>query len=796
METAGRHCRLLEIAQGSGLSGYGNLTSRDVLQAGTVKRSATGLAIFLTIHLAMAQTSSAEAAAFDRSMPEGLLDVVAGSDWVYLSMLAAAAIIGLSFAGIAYLRHEVRRKTEALERKQKELVDRLAVNANFNALVAQVMPLRDPFESADELRVFANKVLNSANVDIELAIDPRIIGGEMLMSRIGSDEPDADKREATGRYAPNAIRFMGDEDSMDAVAASDLSEIRLAGRLADHGRVIVRPKEATDVSDAERQMLAGIAVVYAMFLEHMVSHTMLQSILDTMPVSLCVIDRTGTVIFVNEEWREFGRNNDGGSQGVGLGQNYIDVARQAAESGVTEAAAIVDGFKAMVRGGASAETTGFAVEYERQTPEELRWFQARFQPLTNSLDFWAAAVVHIDVTDLKEAEAKLRHTQRDETIRQLTAGICHDFNNMLYFIMGSAEHLIDQLADRPEAQEIVKEILDASEQSSSLTNNLMAYARQQSLEPRVFYIDAFVASIEPMVVRTMPEDIRLSFKLDASAFKIRADPAELQSAILNLVLNAKGAISSGGEIKVKTGIVSNVAAIDNGNADLDPKRTYVFVSVSDDGVGIPADILDRVTEPFFTTKKDGGNGMGLSMVSGFAVQSGGALRIESTVGRGTEIVVYLPTSDKKINLVDALSGADAEPVPQEANEGSPARIHVVEDSKFVRNMIIRNLTSEGFDVTSSENGKDALDYLTDHIDDVDLVISDVIMPGGIMGTDLVSRIQNMSPGKPYLLLSGYSEEDARDRTNISTEEILRKPIKKEQLLRAVRNALSERDARR
>lgn len=383
---------------------------------------------------------------------------------------------------------------------------------------------------------------------------------------------------------------------------------------------------------------------------------------------------------------------------------------------------------------------------------------------------------------LRESERRLAQAQKMEAVGQLTGGIAHDFNNLLLVITGNHE-LLEQQLDRDDHKVLLKEAQDAAVLGSKLTDQLLTFARRRHMDTEVIQLNDQVVGITDMLRRTLGEHIMLSTALTPGVWPILADPGQFQSAIVNMAVNARDAMSQGGKLVVET---RNIV-LDGHHADFHAELTpgeYVQLSISDTGSGMSPDVRDRVFEPFFTTKEKGrGTGLGLAMVYGFVKQTGGHITIYSEPGHGTTFNLYFPRID----------GVTAQASPQVKGTADPhARetILVVEDDERVRRLTITRLKLIGYQVLEASDGPKALDILSkEHA--VDLVFTDLVMPGGMSGREVAARARQLKPGIKVLLTSGYAEElvhgDDLEREQLK---VLRKPYHQSDLVAALRDVLT------
>ena len=391
--------------------------------------------------------------------------------------------------------------------------------------------------------------------------------------------------------------------------------------------------------------------------------------------------------------------------------------------------------------------------------------------------------VQEDITERRLLEEQLHQAQKMEAVGQLTGGLAHDFNNLLTIIIGNLDLLADELADKPKAQELAGYALDAGIRGAELTRQLLAFSRRQQLDPKVIDINKLAAEVIQLLRRTLGEQVQIKLRLSDGLWPAMADPAQVESALANLAINARDAMPQGGHLTVETAnkILDEEYAADN--VGVTPGR-YVMLAVSDTGTGIAPEVLSRVFEPFFTTKEKGrGTGLGLSMVYGFANQSGGHVKIYSELGHGTTVRLYLPVATEAVSTEVVEDDIIAEATGGEI-------VLVVEDNADVRRMVVSQLRSLGYVVMEAGDGTEALEVLRSSTP-VDLLFTDVVMPGGWLGPDLAREARRLRPGIKVLLSSGYAEA-AMDSGGHggATEAVLHKPYRKKDLAQKVREVLS------
>jgi signal transduction histidine kinase len=382
------------------------------------------------------------------------------------------------------------------------------------------------------------------------------------------------------------------------------------------------------------------------------------------------------------------------------------------------------------------------------------------------------------------ADLQLRQAQKMEAVGQLTGGIAHDLNNILTVITGTIEILAQAVADRPELVAIAKMIDEAAERGADLTQRLLAFARKQPLQPREVDVNSLVIEATNLLRPTLGEQVEVQIMLSGDTARALIDPSQLTNAILNLALNARDAMPDGGKLTIET---SNVILDDSyaGSHSEVTAGPYVLIAVTDSGQGIPAGILENVFEPFFTTKDVGkGSGLGLSMVYGFVKQSNGHIKIYSEADHGTTVRIYLPQA---IGL--------AQPVTDELAstsilEGGDETILVVEDDDLVRTFVVGQIQSLGYVTLAAVNADAALAVINSG-QTIDLLFTDMIMPGSMNGRQLSDAALRRRPALKVLFTSGYTENTVIHYGRLDAGVLLlAKPYRKSDLARMIRAALA------
>ncbi|MGG6896940.1 PAS domain S-box protein [Rhizobium sp. BR 315] len=389
-----------------------------------------------------------------------------------------------------------------------------------------------------------------------------------------------------------------------------------------------------------------------------------------------------------------------------------------------------------------------------------------------------------DLTSRHKIEEELRQAQKMEAIGQLTGGLAHDFNNLLTVISGNLEMIENKLHDE-KLRPLLREAQDAAEDGAKLTGQLLAFGRRQPLNPKLVDVGQLVSGFSDLLRRTLGETVEFRTIVSGSANNALVDASQLQNALLNLVLNARDAMDRGGKLSIE---ISRVH-LDVDYAQMYPQvRTgeFVLIAVTDTGHGMSADTKQRAFEPFFTTKGLGaGTGLGLSMVYGFARQSGGHVQLYSEIGQGTSVRVFLPAAQRQdADVGDSPLG---DPAHQTIPRGSE-KILVVEDDPRVRRVAVSRLVDAGYQVVEAANGKDALDRL-DENQDVALLFTDIVMPGGMTGDELANAVRASRPEIKILFTSGYAEPTIAGRELAQSGTWLKKPYTARELAQRLRDLL-------
>jgi PAS domain S-box-containing protein len=497
------------------------------------------------------------------------------------------------------------------------------------------------------------------------------------------------------------------------------------------------------------------------------------TILDSLPLFISYADRDERVIYANRLFQDFFRVPLASSRG----RVVSDVI------GDRRYGAIAPYFREALQGRTVESQGRLRDQHGKQVDIE-----AIFLPHYDETgEVQGCFVAARDVTEKRLLEAELRQSQKMEAVGRLTGGIAHDFNNLLSVIVGNMQLLARSLRESPRLLRQADTAMKAAMRGAELTRRLLAFARQQVLEPRVVDLNAMTAGMYELLRRSLTGDIDIRQLLDPDVWPSKVDPGQLENAVLNLVINARDAMPEGGVITLTTR-----------NMTLESDRVlgdeawqagdYAVLEVGDTGAGMSAETLKRVFEPFFTTKDVGkGSGLGLSMVYGCVRQSGGHVTISSTVGKGTIVQLCFPRVLARVEQAGVEAG-----ITPDLPHGRET-ILVVEDNREVRSTAVDVLGSLGYRLLEAANGHQALEQFMQH-PDIALVFCDVMLPGGLLGTSLATKLRERRPGLKVLMTSAFSDSAIMHRGMLDgSAEVLTKPYRVEDLARRIRAILDEKE---
>ena len=426
----------------------------------------------------------------------------------------------------------------------------------------------------------------------------------------------------------------------------------------------------------------------------------------------------------------------------------------------------------------------FQAEYRlRRKDGRIIWLSdnAVFVPGSESHPLMEGIIV--DITERRVLEDQLQQAHRMEAVGRLAGGVAHDFNNLLTIIKGYVELALNRVGAQPELRANIQQIADAAERAVTLVRQLLAFSRKQVLKPKVLDLNSIVLNMDKMVRRLMSETIEMRTRVEKNLGAVRADPGQIEQVILNLIVNARDAMPNGGKLWIETGNVELGSAVAQDQGPIKP-GPYVMLGITDTGVGISAETLPHIFEPFYTTKESGrGTGLGLSTVYGIVKQSGGHISVNSELGKGTTFKVYLP------RVQDSAASAQKTEWKETATGKGKETILLVEDEPAVRELARLVLSEHGYTVIEAQNSEDAVRLAGRHGSEIHLLLTDVVMPG-MSGHDLAKHLTALHPNLRVLYMSGYTYNVMGD--NGTLEEglsFLQKPFTPQALAQRVREAL-------
>ena len=506
--------------------------------------------------------------------------------------------------------------------------------------------------------------------------------------------------------------------------------------------------------------------------------TVLRTLIDAMPDVVFTKDRQGRFELANRAaYIQFGREREEEVTGLSARDIYAPEFAAAREA---EDAQVLAGVPLYNQEASRITATG-----------DTRWFLVIKVPLRDAQgDITGLIGINRDITDRKLADLhrdqlqqELQQSQKMEAVGQLAGGIAHDFNNLLTIITGHSGLLLSLPEISPDVQESAAEISDAANRAAALTRQLLAFSRQALTQPEVVDVNAVVSDTSKLLRRLIGEDITLDTALEAPEAAVRADPTQLNQILMNLALNARDAMPTGGTLRIETGNVDIDSTFTGMHLGVKP-GPYVMLRVIDSGIGMPPSVLARIFEPFYTTKGVGkGTGLGLSMVFGIVQQSGGGIHVQSEVGQGSTIGIFLP----------AVAMPDSAPRRERSSStpGGTETILLVEDDSGVRAFALRALQALGYDVLTAHDGADAMQVVASTEKHIALLVTDVVMPN-MSGPALVAALRERLPHVAALYMSGYTD-DAVLRHGLMQAEVdfMEKPFTATALAGKVRSMLDQ-----
>jgi signal transduction histidine kinase len=664
----------------------------------------------------------------------GALEVAVARDLPEATVWGEAAVMATLLAAVALLLSTamlLRRRAARLELASRERERRLAQLASASERLSR---LRDPAEVAARAATLARTLL-------------------------GCDEAHV----ALGRDAPDqpATRDSGESQSVTLTGSN-------GERL---GRITVRRTDATNFSAEDEMVLDQVSRAVAAALEGanlladaVQAKSEVELILSTISDGMFVLDRHWCVRYVNNAALRYLRRVREEMLGVTLWEVFPGLRET--EFG--------ERFE-------FARSTAQDVDFSAFYAPMSAWYEVRCYPFAGGL-----TVYFRDVSAQRETAEKLRQSQKLESLGQLTGGIAHDVNNLLTVILGNFEMLAMNAEDRGGVAasdlDLAEAGLRAGESASQLMHRLLAFSRRQPLSPRVVNVAELLSSLEPLLRRTLGEHVNIQIDWQPALWRALVDPAELENAILNLAINARDSMGSGGKLLIEAANVE-IDRVYAAVAGLDRTGDFIMVSVADSGTGMSREVLGKAFDPFFTTKQQGqGTGLGLSMVHGFANQSGGHVMIDSEIGQGTIVRLYLPRTAGEDAPLDAM--------PDREVSGGDETILLVEDNDLVRTHTESMLRGLGYRVIAAADGPEALLLLREGLRP-DLLLTDVVLPLGMTGRDVADAAARLVGGLRVLFTSGYSGDVLLENGRVSPGvELMSKPFRRAELARRIRARMS------
>lgn len=397
-------------------------------------------------------------------------------------------------------------------------------------------------------------------------------------------------------------------------------------------------------------------------------------------------------------------------------------------------------------------------------------------PIKRDEEVLGAVISFVNITDQREMQAMLLQSQKMEAIGRLTGGVAHDFNNLLTVLLGNLQFLKKRLADDEKLSNILSRLIDTAKRGGDLNNRLLSFSSEQTLKNEIVMIDDLLDDMHEFLRRILNENIDLQIILPDTDLAVLTDRTQLQNAILNICVNARDAMPDGGVLKIDSSMKRLEKSFVTGE-DKFGEADYAVITITDSGMGIPAELQKKIFEPFFTTKaKEKGTGLGLATVYGFIRQCGGNITVQSREGEWTRFNIYLPLADTvtRKNELDK--------VASEEEHQFDGTVMIVEDDAVVREVAIETLKSCGFDIITASNGEEGLRMFSEH-PEIRLVFSDVVMPGNINGIEMAETMIEQRPGTPIILVTGYTDKALKNRIldDAGNVVILAKPYDTEML---------------
>jgi PAS domain S-box-containing protein len=555
--------------------------------------------------------------------------------------------------------------------------------------------------------------------------------------------------------------------------------VTVPGKLQPFGviRAYLRRSRVFTVNEAS--FVETIAAILAAAIERKRSEDVqsrLVAILDATTDLVATASRDMTLLYVNRAGREI--------LGIGAEETLPPLSLPELLAEKARGSFHQEGFQTLVRNGIWTADTLVQSRSGGQIPMS-QVFLAHKSP-AGAVEFFST--VGRDLREHQSLEEQVRRAQKLEAVGRLAGGIAHDFNNLLCIINGYSEYLLETIADGDERKDCVRELKNASDRAAALTRQLLVFSRKQMFIPSILNLNTVLTDMEKMLRRLISEDIELVTRLDPTLYSITADPGQIEQVVMNLVVNARDAMAKGGILTLETSNVQLGPAHVQEHPEFRP-GPYVMLAVSDTGIGMPADVQAHIFEPFFTTKEIGkGTGLGLATVYGIIKQCEGHIEVKSAPGRGTTFHIYLP------HIQQQFLPKEAEPAGRKSGSGKET-ILLVEDEQGVRRLARQILDKHGYNILEAKDGQEALDIADAHAQPIDLLLTDVVMPG-MNGGELARILGGRRPDMKILFVSGYTDSVLVQRGVKAGEvDCLLKPYSRDALTEKVREVLDSGPAK-
>lgn len=504
-----------------------------------------------------------------------------------------------------------------------------------------------------------------------------------------------------------------------------------------------------------------------------------EDILNNSPVGIIRFDDNYRLIYENPAAKRF----------LGVPENEVSILMNKDIRTLNEEQKdiVLPIYEEIMRGNSIDREVEYVSVYGRRSVMQVKGI-----PLLRNNKYSGVLLILNDITEQKKREEEHRLIQEElfqmqkiESVGKLAGGIAHDFNNILTVIGGNLDYLMTKLScSETDIVESINEVRMAAERAALLTSQLLAFSRKQVYRPRVINLNKIIKDLERMLLRLIGEHIALKLDLSPNLKMIKADPSQMDQVIINIITNARDAMPQGGQIVIKTAN-KNLTDEDKKIYPFVVPGEYVYLSIQDTGVGMSEEVKSRVFEPFFTTKEIGkGTGLGLSVVYGIVKQNKGFLFIDSSVGKGTTVRIYIPSTEEKEEETTII-------YPEGTQFTGRATILVVEDDRYVRSLIVKSLREHGFTVLEAKNGLEALHISEEYKGGIDLILTDVIMPE-MSGAALVNELTKRGLVKRVLYMSGYTENIIAQFGVVNKGiELIEKPFKPDELIKKIISLLNK-----